>query len=200
MKLDSIYFNMLRAKPKQKYSSPNESNVICCHAGCSQMATHRAPKVPQQNHPHHMPLQWHRFCKTHVVPYNQSYDYFANMSAEEVLNFIQSLDIGHRPTWRLGGRGPRLAARTHLRDYFQFFDKKQKESQAYKRPAGAHKALDILGLEENASTNEIKSRFKMLVKKYHPDLNGGERKYEQQLSAVIQSYKELKKRLAVNGK
>jgi len=40
------------------------------------------------------------------------------------------------------------------------------------------RALDALGLESGATTAEIKLRFKMLVKRHHPDSNGGDRSTE----------------------
>ena len=40
------------------------------------------------------------------------------------------------------------------------------------------KALDALGLEADATTAEIKARFKALVKRHHPDANGGDRSTE----------------------
>ncbi len=37
------------------------------------------------------------------------------------------------------------------------------------------RALDVLGLEADAKRADIKARFKMLVKRHHPDANGGDR-------------------------
>ena len=54
------------------------------------------------------------------------------------------------------------------------------------------KALDALGLEPNASAHDVKSRFKMLVKRHHPDANGGDRSSEDLLREIIQAYKYLK--------
>ena len=54
------------------------------------------------------------------------------------------------------------------------------------------KALDVLGLEPEASTAEIKVRFKTLVKRHHPDANGGDRSAEDKLREIIQAYKYLK--------
>src|SRR5439155_5226030 len=54
------------------------------------------------------------------------------------------------------------------------------------------KALDALGLEADASTHEVKARFKTLVKRHHPDANGGDRSSEDRLREIIQAYKYLK--------
>jgi DnaJ-class molecular chaperone len=55
------------------------------------------------------------------------------------------------------------------------------------------KALHALGLEEGAGGTEIKARFKELVKRHHPDANGGDRASEDQLRAIIEAYNYLKK-------
>jgi DnaJ-class molecular chaperone len=54
------------------------------------------------------------------------------------------------------------------------------------------KALETLGLEFEATGVEIKARFKELVKRHHPDANGGDRATEDRLRDIIQAYKYLK--------
>ena len=54
------------------------------------------------------------------------------------------------------------------------------------------KALETLGLETSATTAEVKARFKLLVKRHHPDANGGDRSSEDRLVEIIQAYNYLK--------
>jgi DnaJ-domain-containing protein 1 len=54
------------------------------------------------------------------------------------------------------------------------------------------KALEVLGLEADANTHDIKLRFKVLVKRHHPDANGGDRSTEDRLRAIIEAYNYLK--------
>ncbi len=54
------------------------------------------------------------------------------------------------------------------------------------------KALDALGLEVGATSQQVKMRFKELVKRHHPDANGGDRSTEDRLVEIIQSYNYLK--------
>ncbi|MEO0810344.1 MAG: DnaJ domain-containing protein, partial [Pseudomonadota bacterium] len=54
------------------------------------------------------------------------------------------------------------------------------------------KSITVLGLAESASKEEIKSRFKALVKRHHPDANGGDRGSEEKLREIIQAYNYLK--------
>jgi curved DNA-binding protein CbpA len=53
-------------------------------------------------------------------------------------------------------------------------------------------ALDALNLDTNASWDEVKQRYKDLVKKFHPDANGGDRSAEDRLKAVIKAYGQLR--------
>ena len=53
--------------------------------------------------------------------------------------------------------------------------------------------MEALGLDETAALNDIKARYKELVKRFHPDANGGNRAAEDQLRKVIQAYDYLKK-------
>ena len=64
----------------------------------------------------------------------------------------------------------------------------------YKRQVrnAERKALDTLGLDPDASPQEAKARFKALVKRHHPDANGGDRSSEDKLREIIQAYNYLK--------
>ncbi len=50
----------------------------------------------------------------------------------------------------------------------------------------------MLDLDETADAKAVRQRYKQLIKKYHPDSNGGDRRYEDQLQRVIKSYQYLK--------
>ena len=54
-------------------------------------------------------------------------------------------------------------------------------------------ALTTMGLDAAASLNDVKRRYKELVKRYHPDVNGGDRSAEERLAQVIRAYGVLKK-------
>ena len=49
-------------------------------------------------------------------------------------------------------------------------------------------AMDTLQLAHNATLLEIKARYKELVKRFHPDANGGDRTAEERLKQVIKAY------------
>ena len=56
----------------------------------------------------------------------------------------------------------------------------------------ARKSLKALNLDDRATKPEIKTRFKELVKRHHPDANGGDRSSEDRLREIIVAYNYLK--------
>jgi hypothetical protein len=152
-----------------------------------------------------------------VRQFNASYNYFAGMSDLEVEDFRKGAITGHRPTWRLGAdkggtdnlaeanagnaRARRYAqfARGGARDPHHVLDDSDAQTQGLGRqpPRRAlrpleRKALETLDLAETVLGPEIKARFKELVKRHHPDANGGDRGAEDKLREIIQAYNYLK--------
>jgi len=104
---------------------------------------------------------------------------------------------GRRGDAKRGSRGFRGSGWA-ADDPFGLFDRAARAGQA--RPAAEgrkvlnaqRRALDVLGLEADAKRADIKGRFKVLVKRHHPDANGGDRTSEDRLREIIQAYNYLK--------
>jgi DnaJ-like protein len=194
MKSDPSLFDRIRVKP-DKDRRP-KSGPACQWAGCEEKATHRAPKGRDNE------KDYWRFCLEHVRQYNQSYNFFKGMNDAAVMAYQKDSITGHRPTWKMGTGKTR--ARPDFRtfggsaDPFGFFGEGMKaEQQAHAEAArpvrnAERKALETLGLEVGATKQQVKKRFKELVKRHHPDANRGDRSTEDRLVAVIQSYNYLK--------
>jgi hypothetical protein len=204
MKFDSPLFDRIRVKPDED-RRVRASCPACEWPGCAEAATHRAPKGRLQEN------EYWRFCLGHVREYNQSYNYFAGMSEDAVVRFQKDSVVGHRPTWKIGlnspigkkGRGSTRfdAGMGDASDPFnvfgelggrarQNFEARSPESRMLRN--AERKALDTLGLERTATAHEVKMRFKTLVKRHHPDANGGDRSTEDRLREIIQAYNYLK--------
>ena len=56
-------------------------------------------------------------------------------------------------------------------------------------------ALQAMELKEDVKWEEIHSKFKELVKKYHPDKNQGNKQFEDKLKKITLAYSQLKKTL-----
>jgi hypothetical protein len=55
------------------------------------------------------------------------------------------------------------------------------------------RALSVLGLGEDTDRHALRTRYSKLVRRYHPDKNGGDRSHETRLREVIEAYQSLKR-------
>jgi curved DNA-binding protein CbpA len=205
MSFDSKLFDKIRIAPRGPKQAPVRPDTSVCEwQGCQNPGSHRAPKGRARER------EYWRFCIEHVREYNQSYNYFSGMSDDAVARYQKDALTGHRPTWKMGansgakGRlGPEDAFGETI-DPFSMFSELNgrgrwrpgpdtKAGTAARKVMNAErKALQVLGLEDAATTAEIKVRFKALVKQHHPDANGGDRSTEDRLIEIIKAYNYLK--------
>jgi DnaJ domain len=194
MNFDSPLFDKVRVKP-DKDRRRKAGGPLCQWAGCKEQASHRAPKGRGRE------KDYWRFCLAHVREYNQAYNFFAGMSDAAVMAYQKDALTGHRPTWKMGtGKGtvrPSVHSAGGKSDPFDLFGdgwRAEQQAQAEARPVrnAERKALDTLGLDLGATAHQVKTRFKELVKRHHPDANGGDRSTEDRLVEIIQSYNYLK--------
>jgi hypothetical protein len=198
MKFDSPLFDGIRVKPTKDRT--RKVDEPCCQwKGCGNTATHRAPKGRTHEN------EYWRFCLDHVREYNHSYNFFTGMTDDAVLRYQKDAVTGHRPTWKMGtgnrpaGNGNEFGPQSP-HDPFNMvreFGAKGADTRARAEPKrtvrnAERKALHELGLEEGVNKAEIKARFKILVKRHHPDANGGDRATEDKLREIIQAYNYLK--------
>jgi hypothetical protein len=192
MKIDSPLFDSIRVKPGKDRRVKNDGPV-CQWAGCKEKATNFAPKGPDT------PGRWH-YCMKHVREYNQSYNFFAGMADDAVLAYQKDALTGHRPTWKMGtGKRkvkPDLSALGGTGDPFGLFEGTGKEQKTRVETRvirnAERKAFEALSLEVSATAAQVKTRYKDLVKRHHPDANGGDRSTEDRLIEIIQAYNSLK--------
>jgi hypothetical protein len=203
MKPNSPLFDRIRVKPDQDRRLRAELPP-CQWPRCESPATHRAPKGRLQA------SEYWRFCLQHVREYNNSYNFFAGMSDDAVAQYQKEAVTGHRPTWKMGSIGGKRASPRRARGGFRAAEWEAADpfsmlgetggQGGHARPASEgrkilnaqRRAFDVLGLEADAKRTDIKARFKMLVKRHHPDANGGDRGSEDTLREIIQAYNYLK--------
>lgn len=138
--------------------------------------------------------QYFCFCLDHVREYNATYNYFNGMSDEAVLRYQKDALTGHRPTWTMGA-GRQSGNGADARDPFNMHGSGRTGPQAARQPkhgVAARKALNSLGLDDEAEKADIKARYKDLVKRLHPDANGGDRSNEDRLREIINAYNVLR--------
>jgi len=199
MDLNSPLFDRVRTRPRGEEAVA--ADPACGHPGCTLAGPYRAPQGRGREG------QYFHFCLDHVRAYNASYNYFKDMPDDAVAAFQKADIYGHRPTWRMGvngappdsgdtGRGAFVDGGAN--DPFGLFGRRGFARGAEAKPAApsvgnaARKALDTLGLEPGVDKAALKARYKELVKRLHPDANGGDRSREDQLRAIINAYNYLR--------
>ena len=200
----------IRVRPP-KPEEAREEDVIglkpgeraCDHPGCRAAATARAPKSRDMLNEHY----W--FCQPHAAEYNRSWNFFAGMSEQEAARSVEEERMtGGRPTWEMkAGRFSRESAAfaskfgkgQGYRDPFNLFGGGGRAPKPEPEPAGRRlgklerNALADLDLDEAADGPAIRARYTELVKRCHPDANGGDRSAEHKLQRVIKAYQTLRK-------
>ncbi len=175
----------------------------CEAPGCPEAGEFRAPgeRAPGFDGPGH--YRW--FCLDHVRAFNQGYDFFRGMSREEIERaqsplsgwaaetraFRPTAGVDQAPRWAdFADPLDAIAARARMRA-----DDLRKAQEAARR--GIHpsdrRAYDVLGLELDADRRALRARYSELVRRYHPDRNGGDRSHEARLGEVVEAYNHLRR-------
>jgi hypothetical protein len=196
----------IRIRPPEAEPEPHEKQ--CDWGGCMGVGECRAPKGPDKLRDYY----W--FCPSHAAEYNRSWNFFAKMSEDEVRAYQKAASTGHRPTWNMKTNstarakgstrthaGQRFAKAAFSAEMFDAFDLFGPEAEARREaaPRAAKlgrletRAFETLGFDGRAAVEEVRARYTELVKRFHPDSNGGDRSTETRLQDVITAYKTLRK-------
>ncbi len=162
----------------------------CDHHACTEDGEFRAPRSPNSL------SSYYWFCLDHVRAYNASWNYFSDMSEQEIEKFRREAVTGHRPTWKMGS-GQQINDPDAVLDPFRIFKAagifdggREPAREPYVDPK-CRRAFAVLNLETNASLQEVKMRYKQLVKRYHPDANGGDKAAEERFKSISEAYQFL---------
>ncbi len=168
----------------------------CGHPTCTEVGEFRAPnpygKAASPNGPGD--YQW--LCLEHVREFNARYNFFSGMNREEI-EAAQMPASGWASETRAFAQGgvdspPKW---TDFHDPLDAISARFREGvsrQASRLPAEELRALKALGLDEQADRRDIRARYSELVRKYHPDKNGGDRSFEKKLQGVVEAYQLLR--------
>ncbi len=185
----------MRIKPGGKKIQTAPVTRPCARPDCPKEGSHRVPKARDRLDEH----LW--FCQTHAREHNEHWDYFAGMTDEQIQAFRVDAMTGHRPTWKMGKRGARMRngqdshslGREHLGDIADDVAERPEPRRPERQLTRLQLiALETLHLEPTATLQEAKTRYKELVKRFHPDANGGDRGAEERLKQVIKAFNTLR--------
>ena len=164
---------------------PEAPGRLCDIPGCTLEGEYRAPKSRTNLR------EYHWFCLDHVRAYNASWDYYKGMSAAQIEAHMRSDTGWQRPTWplgRLGGGGLEDELIHGGLDILHGAAGRRRGPPAPPVPPELRQPLDALGLEWPVSLGDLKTRYKALAKRHHPDANGGDRGAEERLKTINLAY------------
>jgi hypothetical protein len=191
-------------RPQKFHGRYESGGRECAVPDCCEAGEYRAPGRVRPSFDG--PGDWRWFCLDHVREFNSEYDWFAGMSPEEIIEaqspingwrrdtrvFRADAGVDGVPRWAdfddpldaIGARASELRMRATGRQAYSRFTQREQE------------ALGVMGLDPQADRKRLRSRYSELVRKYHPDRNGGDRSHEGRLQRVVEAYQLLRKATA----
>ena len=171
----------------------------CSWPGCDEAGEFRAPGAQRSSFDGPGDYRW--FCLDHVRQFNSGYDYFRGMSPDEILRAQSPIHGWERETRAFSATAgidaaPRWA---DFADPLEAISQRARMRRPAERQDGRpmtpeqRRALDVLGLPLDADRKALRSRYSELVRRYHPDRNGGDRSHETRLQGVVEAYQLLRK-------
>ena len=163
---------------------------ICDWNNCSEEGLFKAPKERDNSKDYRL------LCLNHVKEFNKSWNYFTGMSDQQIVDFLRSDMTWHKPTQSFSSSDNffKVLWNNTLRDELDK-DKFKGEFNHMSKFKFDHKdikAFGILGVSVGLKWQKIQEKFKILVKKFHPDINAGNKKYEEKLKQITLAYTQLK--------
>jgi hypothetical protein len=178
-----------------------EGHRQCAHPGCSGAGEFRAPGPRRPNFDG--PGDWQFLCLDHVRAFNTGYNYFSGMSSEEISDAQNPYGGWDRETRAFSNSGsppPRWADFIDPLDAigarFRRAPSDPQRTDGRELSEADRKSLGIMGLGTDTDRRALRKRYAELLRRYHPDHNGGDRGHEKALQAVIEAYTQLKSRPA----
>ena len=162
---------------------------ICEWENCKETGKFKAPAEKDNS----KNFKW--LCEEHIKLFNKNWNYFDGMSQSEIENFLKSDLTWHRPTQKFGSTDNffNILWNNALSDKFKILHEKKYFNTNGRIFSEKDKdAFGIMGLECNTDWATVQKKFKTLVKKFHPDKNLGNKKYEDRLKVITLAYTQLK--------
>ena len=185
-------------RPHTRFHGRVEANGrVCAEPGCPEPGEFRAPPLEGAGDGAPPAFRW--MCLDHVRAFNSRYNYFTGMTADEIHAAQRPLAGWERETRAFARAGtdggPRWSDFTDPLDAIgaRFRREHAPERSDGKPLSGQDRAsLKVLGLAADADRMGLRKRYSELVRRYHPDRNGGDRSHEVMLQQVIAAYQQLR--------
>ncbi len=169
----------------------------CDYFNCNEIGEYKAPKSRSDLNDYYF------FCLKHVSKYNKSWDFYKGLTVDQIELSMRKDTVWDRPSWPLNGNYAKVMEQLNDfldEDYSLFEKKKDNEDFLNNKKINDNlliseiKSLKILGLKTPISVDEIKKRYKKLVKIFHPDVNDNDKEAETKFKEITEAYKLLLKK------
>ena len=176
-------------KGKSRYWAPQTeagASNDCAWDDCRDPGLYRAPRSREAL------TEYSWFCLDHIRQYNADWNYFAGMTDDQVEADVRRDTVWQRPSWPLGGNGGAYRFGSHrVRDSFGFFNDSPPGAAAGHARTHEEQALIVLDLSPPIDAGIVKARYKALVKRHHPDANGGDKSAEEKFKQISDAYRTI---------
>ncbi len=163
---------------------------ICDWNNCKEIGKYKAP-IEKDNS-----KKFRMLCLEHVKEFNKNWNYFSGMNDDQVIEFLKSDMTWHKPTQSFSSSDNffKVLWNNTLKDELDkdIFKSEYNHMRQFKFNHKDIKAFSILGISVGLKWQKIQEKFKILVKKFHPDMNAGNKKYEEKLKLITLAYTQLK--------
>jgi hypothetical protein len=170
---------------------------VCMWRDCEEPGEFRAP--PLEGPSEGGPPQFRWFCLEHVRAFNSGYNFFDGMTADEIHHAQRPMAGWERETRAFAhGGGDTPPKWADFADPIDAIGARFGERMAAARKDGRvlsdgeRRSLRVLGLGTDTDRTQLRKRYSELVRRFHPDRNGGDRAHESELQKVIAAYQHLK--------
>ena len=186
---------------KNNLSWEKYTHKICDHSECDNLGEYKAPKSRSTLN------QYYIFCLKHVSEYNKSWDFYRGLSVDQIELSMRKDTVWDRPSWPLKGNPNKIMDQLNdfLTDDFTLFEKDKEIRDFLKNKLidenltpDENKSLKALELNIPISVEEIKKKYKKLVKIFHPDVNANNKEAEIKFKEITEAYKILLKKFLKN--
>ena len=163
---------------------------ICDWNSCNKPGEYKAP-VERDNS-----RKYRLLCLEHIREFNKNWNYFRGMDDQQIFDFIKSDLTWHKPTQSFSSSDNffKILWNNALSDEVHKlkFKNQSHSMRQFKFDNNDIKAFGILGLSIGIGWTKVQQKFKKLVKKFHPDMNSGNKRFEDKLKVITLAYTQLK--------
>ncbi len=163
---------------------------ICDWNNCLEEGSYKAP-IEKDNS-----KKYRILCLNHVREFNKNWNYFEGMNDDQIYEFLKSDMTWHKPTQSFTSSDNffKILWNNALKDELNKYkiNGQLDHMNQFKFNNNDIKAFSILGVSVGIKWERVQEKFKKLVKKFHPDMNSGNNKYEDKLKVITLAYTQLK--------